>query len=497
MRGTGSRALVAQVIDATPGAHIAIIGLSLSLYASESTRMSSFQSAQPGSLASALPSIVAIAALSALLLVYRIKPTFRLHRHMTAGFAIAGALAGSALLVTGVAVVPPSDELIFFSRCVRRTCELLLMLCWAEVLIPLGARSLAVVFTLSLLALGCVNALSALLKEGGAYTLLALVPFLSVACLYWFKDRLQMIDHYQPGEGIETPGQPGIDRSLMTASPSRASTALVFLLPLVCYSFVFGNVHFSWVPNQDRAITSLSIQLAAAVGTVLASFLLLALVTHFWGRRKLELYNPLMLPLLVLTLYLTDLLGGSLSFLYVVPLNIVQKLALLLMWIVPFLVPSKRSPLITWGAALILYQTGKVLSTALSGASNTQLYTLASIGFVIVLIAGNIAGIMLDHGRQGYASSVPNDPSFGGSAEEAAGKETAAHVCSDIAKEHRLTRREEEILVLLSEGMTAVVIAETLVISTSTAKSHMRNIYAKLGVHTQGELLLLIHRHEA
>ncbi|WP_162610861.1 helix-turn-helix transcriptional regulator [Gordonibacter sp. An230] len=497
MQETGSRALVAKIVDATPGTHIAIIGLSLSLYASESTRMSSFQDAQPGSLASAFPGIVAIAILIAFLLVYHAKPTFRLHRHMTVGFVIAGALAGSALLATSVTTVPPPDELVFLSRCVRRTCELLLMLCWAEVLLPLGARPLAVVLALSLLALSGVNALSALLKEGGAYTMLALVPFLSVACLYWFKDRLQMIDHYQPDRGIEACGPSGIDQSLMTDSPSRASTALIFLLPLACYSFVFGNVHFSWVPNQDRAITSLSIQLAAAFGTMLSSLLILALVTHFWGRRKLELYNPLLLPLLVLTLYLTDLLGGSLSFLYVAPLNIVQKLALFLMWIVPFLIPHKRSPLIAWGIALILYQTGKVLSTALSGTSNAQLYTLAAIGFITVLIAGNIVGIILDHSRQKYApnGSTHSDPHE--MAQKTTRKGIASQVCGDIAKEYRLTRREEEILVLLSEGMTAAAIAEALVVSTSTAKSHMRNIYAKLDVHTQSELLLLIHHYES
>lgn len=494
MQEMGSKALVERVADSVPGTYIAVIGLSLSLYASESARMSSFQSVQPGSLASALPNIVAMAVIVAFLFVYRTRPTFRLHRHMAVGFLIAGVLAATVLFVTGVAMIPQSNELLFFARCVRRTCELLLMLCWAEILIPLGARALAVVFTLSLLSLGCVNALSALLNEGGVYTLLALVPLLSIACLYWFKDRAQSIDYYRPPDSARPFAQFDIDRSLMSNSASRASTALVFLLPLTCYSFVFGNVHFSWVPNQDGSLTSLSIQLAAALGTALASLLLLALVTNFWGRRRLELYNLFMLPLLVLTLYLTDLLGGSLSFLYVVPLNIVQKLALFLMWIAPFLVPSKRSPLVIWSLALILYQAGKVLSTAVSGISDTQLYTVAAIGFVMVLIAGNIVGIILDRGRQEYASDLPRELADEEPTEKAPEENAVLVACGGLAQEYRLTRREEEILRLLAEGMTASAIAETLVVSTSTAKSHMRNIYAKLDVHTQSELLLLIHR---
>ena len=56
----------------------------------------------------------------------------------------------------------------------------------------------------------------------------------------------------------------------------------------------------------------------------------------------------------------------------------------------------------------------------------------------------------------------------------------------------RLTAREAEILLLLARGRTAVTIAETLVIAPSTAKAHLRNIYAKLGVHTQQELIDLV-----
>ena len=42
--------------------------------------------------------------------------------------------------------------------------------------------------------------------------------------------------------------------------------------------------------------------------------------------------------------------------------------------------------------------------------------------------------------------------------------------------------------------MTAKDVAETLVVSSSTAKTHMRNIYAKLGIHTQNELILMVQR---
>mgnify|MGYP002797575766 FL=1 len=52
------------------------------------------------------------------------------------------------------------------------------------------------------------------------------------------------------------------------------------------------------------------------------------------------------------------------------------------------------------------------------------------------------------------------------------------------------TPREREILVLLAQNYRAPYIAEKLVVSQSTVKTHMRNLYGKLGVHSQAELLL-------
>jgi DNA-binding CsgD family transcriptional regulator len=48
-----------------------------------------------------------------------------------------------------------------------------------------------------------------------------------------------------------------------------------------------------------------------------------------------------------------------------------------------------------------------------------------------------------------------------------------------------LTAREQEVLVLLAEGMTNVQLAEALFISERTANRHVSNIFTKLGVHNR------------
>ena len=64
--------------------------------------------------------------------------------------------------------------------------------------------------------------------------------------------------------------------------------------------------------------------------------------------------------------------------------------------------------------------------------------------------------------------------------------------CSIIAHRHGLTLREEEVLMLLAQDKSVAEVEEALVISNGTAKSHIRHIYAKLGVHARKEIVSMV-----
>jgi DNA-binding CsgD family transcriptional regulator len=57
-----------------------------------------------------------------------------------------------------------------------------------------------------------------------------------------------------------------------------------------------------------------------------------------------------------------------------------------------------------------------------------------------------------------------------------------------------LTSRELEVLQLLAEGVTTDALAERLYISKHTARSHVRNILAKLGAHSKLEAVAIAAR---
>ncbi|WP_241963776.1 response regulator transcription factor [Gordonibacter sp. 28C] len=64
--------------------------------------------------------------------------------------------------------------------------------------------------------------------------------------------------------------------------------------------------------------------------------------------------------------------------------------------------------------------------------------------------------------------------------------------CRNIAELYKLSPRETEIFFLIAKGRNAEYVQQKLVISMHTAKTHIANIYHKLGVHSSQEMLSLI-----
>jgi DNA-binding NarL/FixJ family response regulator len=59
-----------------------------------------------------------------------------------------------------------------------------------------------------------------------------------------------------------------------------------------------------------------------------------------------------------------------------------------------------------------------------------------------------------------------------------------------------LTKREEEVLGLLAEGLAQDAIANRLSISTKTVGTHIEHILSKLGVHSRAQAVALAYRDE-
>jgi DNA-binding NarL/FixJ family response regulator len=64
--------------------------------------------------------------------------------------------------------------------------------------------------------------------------------------------------------------------------------------------------------------------------------------------------------------------------------------------------------------------------------------------------------------------------------------------CALIARRYRLTAREAEVLELIARGNSVAHIAETLIVSENTIRTHSKRLYVKLNIHKRQDLLALL-----
>lgn len=106
-------------------------------------------------------------------------------------------------------------------------------------------------------------------------------------------------------------------------------------------------------------------------------------------------------------------------------------------------------------------------------------------------------GQWLDSSRDDAADVFPNDrlQANGGEDGEAAPdfRRTLRYRCSCITEEYGLSARETEVLFLVAKGNDAKAIAEELVVSYNTARTHIRNIYTKMDVHSRHDLFEIVN----
>lgn len=146
-----------------------------------------------------------------------------------------------------------------------------------------------------------------------------------------------------------------------------------------------------------------------------------------------------------------------------------------------------------WGSSFVVQVLGCMLLL------RAGLSAIAA-GFAVVVLALSAAGIPLVCGRLSERELVRQahgaDIAFESSgierdqriASDRGSEKAVAIRCAWVARAYDLTRREEDVLCLLVRGMTVPQIADGLVLSPNTVKSHVRNLYRKLGVSSRSGL---------
>ena len=117
--------------------------------------------------------------------------------------------------------------------------------------------------------------------------------------------------------------------------------------------------------------------------------------------------------------------------------------------------------------------------------ADTDMMTRIALGMVMVLVIVTTA-IPYDKSRIG---SKPIDPV---EVESVEARGSWQRRCEEVGESYGLSTRQQDVLVYLAKGRNAEYIQKELMVSSHTAKSHIYNIYRKLGIHSQQELIDLI-----
>jgi DNA-binding CsgD family transcriptional regulator len=399
---------------------------------------------------------------------------------------------------------------LFISHVATSICSGILLFLWVQTLYPLGPKTMVIIYALSTITLAVISSLIAALDSRLAQAVVSISPLLSTLLLIYFFRQRETHLHSDPDTTVEHTSQGRLDSTFTMDPVDKAEVqsldspennqegsgrktarnfALSILIPLCCYSLIFGSIHNKWVTLQDGSVTSLMIHLGTELGSALAGLIILMLAFFFWSERALEQYKMVLLPLVILALWLSSFVATTWVFTYLIVLNISHKMVFLLLMLCPFMVGVKQSPLLAWCMAYLADFFGKLLGALVLPLPVLYIDVIAPLIALLVIFASAIAIPLLSKDASLSSSLSKTKP------QEVNRKESVHRfrkAVLELGTENRLTEREIEVVALLARGRTAKHIADSLVISEKTAKTHLRNIYVKLGIHTQQDLLTMI-----
>lgn len=96
-----------------------------------------------------------------------------------------------------------------------------------------------------------------------------------------------------------------------------------------------------------------------------------------------------------------------------------------------------------------------------------------------------------------FAGEMPQRLTEGVQADGKASVDAFAERCRAIAAEASLSKRETEVFNLLACGRSRPYIRDALFLSKNTVATHVKHIYAKLGIHSQQELIDLVREEDS
>ncbi len=294
--------------------------------------------------------------------------------------------------------------------------------------------------------------------------------------------------------GVAAPDSDGADVLGSDVTAAVSWTFPVRPVVLMCaYAFVFNfSLFLSEGPNPYGMLGMLIVALAACVAAV-------ALPDRYNASFLYRMALPLIVAGLVCLAFLGE--GRTVAVLFANSGNVAFTLFMLIT-LAGLCHRLGVSPSWMFGIVCLASRVAETVGTA-AGGMFVAAYPTGSPTSNLVMCAVVVAIVVLStvffNDRVVERSFGLAPVASGGAPEAAVGalatmsySERVVWQCAQLARRYALTLREQEVLELMAQGVSAPDIAERAGISYGTVKTHVNHIYRKLDVHSRDEALALV-----
>lgn len=426
----------------------------------------------------------ALAALVAMLLYRRRSPGSLLLGTPRRVLIIAACCSLSLLLrYSNLLLMVSSPMVELVGRLLEELFTVLLIIAWAERIVPLGLERSVTCFACSVVAFGGLQILFSFFQRVPCTFVLTVLPFVSAVLFRAYGAAYRAVEG--EGETVAAPAPISYERrSTASLDFSATSTMVLYYGVVILFVFIAGQM---LRPTLDLQQQGMFAQLSIALGNAVAGLAMLgasSALSYFRYQPRLVfmLLFLVLFALETITFALMGHLDAVLVTVYLALTSIAVQIGSLFIWLAPFVGSRKEwSPI----ACIALGYACNLLARTLSCINMLVGQKVAgySIDFATIVVLVTVFALCLVLvARIRDEKGVPTEK-FG-----TPFKDTIAA----MADEYRLTTQEANVLELLAKGRNARSVSEEMSVSLNTAKSHMRSLYAKLGVHSQQDLLKLV-----
>ena len=245
----------------------------------------------------------------------------------------------------------------------------------------------------------------------------------------------------------------------------------------------------------------LMVQLFSALGSIIAALVLIVLL-----RKDFNVWNDVVYKALIFMVFALSLVVSSfgqnntLASVFTTFVDAGYKFILFFIWLYPLTLNREAGNILVFTVSHAVYTLGVALGS-LSAVTPSARFAATLLGLT-VLVVDLVRSLVRTMGGEQQHAPVKTDSSRLKELEarEAEARAAEQEAQSTLAKYRHIlfmvylsetfgfTQREFEVFPYFLEGMKTKDIASTLFISQETVRTHRRNVYQKMDVHSQEEL---------